>query len=325
MATYKDAGVDRDAANETVRDMKKYVKSTYNKNVLSMHGNFGGLYQLGKYIDPVLVSSMDGVGTKLKIAFIAGKHDTVGQCLVNHCVNDILVQGAVPLFFLDYFSVGRLQPDVALEIVKGFSVGCKQNSCVLIGGETAEMPDLYKTGEYDLAGCIIGVVEKTKIITGKEVKAGDKLIGLSSSGLHTNGYSLARKVLLDKYDLSSYIDELGCTLGEELLKIHKSYLSVVKPFLPKIKAIAHITGGGLVENIPRVLPKDVNARINKDSWEPLPIFKLIQKEGNVPDDDMFRTFNMGIGMVLIVDKGTEIPEGIEIGEIVEGNGNVELA
>jgi phosphoribosylformylglycinamidine cyclo-ligase len=324
MATYKDAGVDRDAANETVKAMKKHVKSTYNKNVLSTHGNFGGLYKLDKYNNPVLVSSMDGVGTKLKIAFMANKHDSVGQCLVNHCVNDILVQGATPLFFLDYFSVGRLQPDVATEIVKGFSMACKENSCVLIGGETAEMPDLYRAGEYDLAGCIIGAVEKDNIITGKKIKPGDKIIGLKSSGLHTNGYSLARQVLLDKYDISSEIEELGCTLGEELLKIHTSYLEVVKPHLNKLKGLAHITGGGLVENIPRILPKDVNAKLNKSSWEILPIFKLIQKEGNVPEDDMFRTFNMGIGMVLIVDKETEISEGIVIGEIVEGNGVVEL-
>ena len=302
--TYKDAGVDIDLANSAVNRIKKYVKQTYNSNVLSNVGSFGGLYRINQ--DNVLVSSTDGVGTKLKLAFLTNKHDTVGQDLVNHCVNDILVMGAKPLFFLDYIGCGKIYPEVIEEIVKGLSIACKENNCALIGGEIAEMPGLYKEKEYDLASFIVGTVKRKKIIDGSKVKRGDMVIGLSSSGLHTNGYSLAIKVLLEnaKLGLRDKPKGLGCTPKEELMKVHISYLKPVSEILDKfeVKAMAHITGSGLVGNIPRILPNNLSVELNKKSWKINPIFSLIQKLGNINDDEMYKVFNMGIGFVIIVDK-----------------------
>ncbi len=330
MVTYKDAGVDIDKANEAVSRIKKFVKETYTGNVLSNVGAFGGLYQLGENI---LVSSTDGVGTKLKLAFMTGKHDTVGQDLVNHCVNDILVMGAKPLFFLDYIGCGKVFPEVIEQIVKGLSVACKENNCVLISGEVAEMPGLYKEKEYDLASFIVGLVKKDKIIDGSKIKQGDVVIGLASNGLHTNGYSLALKVLLEKAELGLEDKPEGfdCTLKEELMKVHRSYFVPVSGLFDRfeIKGIAHITGGGLLENIPRIMPQGLGAEIEKKSINILPVFSLIQKLGDVPEEDMFRTFNMGVGVVLVV--GREQSENIiselknnfnlnsnVIGEVVEG-------
>src|SRR3989339_830350 len=297
MKTYKDSGVDIEAGDETIRRIKPLVKSTFNKNVLADIGLFGGFYEANfpEYEHPVLVASTDGVGTKLKIAFMTGVHDTVGQCLVNHGVNDILSCGAKPLFFLDYFATGKLEPTVAEQVISGFVKAC---------GETAEMPSMYQEGEYDVSGTIIGVVEKSKIVNGKNIIPGDVLIGLPSTGLHTNGYSLARAVLLEKYPVTQYFDELGCTLGEALLKVHHSYLHVVTPLLETgfIKGISHITGGGIIGNTKRILPEGTSLNIDWNSWETLPIFKLIQKEGNISDEEMRLTFNLGIGMLLVVDK-----------------------
>jgi phosphoribosylformylglycinamidine cyclo-ligase len=302
--TYKDAGVDIDSANTAVNRIKKYVKQTYSSNVLSNVGSFGGLYQLDQ--DTVLVSSTDGVGTKLKLAFLTNKHDTIGQDLVNHCVNDILVMGARPLFFLDYIGCGKVFPDVIEGIVKGLSIACKENNCALIGGEVAEMPGLYKEKEYDLASFIVGKVEKKEIIDGSKVKKGDVVIGLSSNGLHTNGYSLAIKILLEhsKLKLEEKPKGLGCTLKDGLMKVHTSYLNPVSEVLDKfeVKAMAHITGGGLIENIPRILPDDAFVELNKKSWKINPIFSLIQELGNIDEDEMYRVFNMGIGFVIIVEK-----------------------
>ena len=312
MVTYKEAGVDIDAGEKAVELMKKFVKETYSSNVIKGVGGFGGLFEIdGK----VLVSSADGVGTKLKLAF-AGKHDTVGQDLVNHCVNDILVQGAKPLFFMDYFAIGKLVPEVAADVVKGFSKACKENGCVLLGGETAELPGIYKENEYDLAGFIVGIVDKDKVIDGSRVKVGDKVIGLPSSGLHTNGYSLALNVLGDED-------------REELMKIHISYLKPVMSVIEKVNGMAHITGGGLVGNIPRVLPEGTSVKINKDAWDVPKIFKKIQEKGDVPEEDMWRTFNMGIGYVLIVDVEdadfvADKTNGIVIGEVVKGEKKVVL-
>ena len=302
--TYKDAGVDIDAANLAVRNIKKYVKETYNQNVLSKVGSFSGLYQFDQ--ENVLVSSTDGVGTKLKLAFMTNKHDTIGQDLVNHCVNDILVTGAKPLFFLDYIGCGKVYPKVIEGIVKGLSTACKQNNCALVGGEIAEMPGLYKEKEYDLASFIVGKVNKNKMIDGLRIKKDDVVIGLSSNGLHTNGYSLVFKVLLDhaKLKLEQKPKPLNCTLKEELMKVHLSYSKPVNELLNKfeIKAMAHITGGGLLENIPRVLPDNCSVELYQEKWKILPIFELIQKHGNIPKEEMYRTFNMGIGFVLIVNK-----------------------
>ena len=306
MKTYKDSGVDIEAGDETIRRIKPLVKSTFNKNVLADIGLFGGFYEANfpEYEHPVLVASTDGVGTKLKIAFMTGVHDTVGQCLVNHGVNDILSCGAKPLFFLDYFATGKLEPTVAEQVISGFVKACRENGCALIGGETAEMPSMYQEGEYDVSGTIIGVVEKSKIVNGKNIIPGDVLIGLPSTGLHTNGYSLARAVLLEKNPVTQYFDELGCTLGEALLKVHHSYLHVVTPLLETgfIKGISHITGGGIIGNTKRILPEGTSLNIDWNSWETLPIFKLIQKEGNISDEEMRLTFNLGIGMLLVVDK-----------------------
>lgn len=306
MKTYKDSGVDIEAGDETIRRIKPLVKSTFNKNVLADIGLFGGFYEANfpEYEEPVLVASTDGVGTKLKIAFMTGTHNTVGQCLVNHCVNDILSCGAKPLFFLDYFATGKLEPNVAEQVISGFVKACVENGCALIGGETAEMPSMYQPGEYDVSGTIIGVVEKSKIVNGKSIIPGDVLIGLPSTGLHTNGYSLARAVLLEKYSVTQYLDELGCSLGEALLKVHRSYLHVVTPLLETglIKGISHITGGGIIGNTKRILPEGTSLDIDWNSCEQLPIFKLIQKEGNISDEEMRHAFNLGIGMILVVAK-----------------------
>jgi phosphoribosylformylglycinamidine cyclo-ligase len=297
--TYADSGVSIDAGNEAVRRMKQHIRSTFNDGVLADVGSFGGMFQpnFGGMREPVLVSSMDGVGTKLKVAFMTGKHDTVGRDLVWHCVNDILVQGARPLFFLDYFATGKLDPIVAADVVKGLAEGCRTSGCVLIGGETAEMPGMYQEGEYDIAGCIVGMVDKSKIITGASVAPGDVLIGLASEGLHTNGYSLARKVLFEVGNVS--VEEVA----DELLAPHRCYAPAILPILDAgdtIKAMAHITGGGFYDNIPRSLPESCGAVVQKSSFTVLPIFERIQSIGNVPEADMYRTFNMGIGLVLVV-------------------------
>ncbi|HTY08146.1 MAG TPA: phosphoribosylformylglycinamidine cyclo-ligase, partial [Candidatus Edwardsbacteria bacterium] len=302
---YKDAGVNIDAGTEGVRRIKSIVRSTFTKNVLTDIGGFGALYdgRLKGYKDPVLVSSCDGVGTKLKVALLANRHGTVGQDLVNHCVNDILVQGAQPLFFMDYAAFGRLEPKVLETIVTGFAKACRENGCSLIGGETAEMPGMYAIGDYDLAGFIVGAVEKKKLVTGKTIKPGDAVIGLGTNGLQTNGYSLARKILLDQcgYRVDSYLLELKATVGEALLAVHPSFLKPVAPLLAKglVKGMAHITGGGFLDNIPRVLPDNCDVEIRLGSWPVLPIFELLREQGSVPRDEMYRAFNMGIGFVLV--------------------------
>jgi phosphoribosylformylglycinamidine cyclo-ligase len=304
--TYAAAGVNIDAGNEAVQRMKEHVRSTFTPNVLADVGSFGGMFLLDKNTvnEPVLVSSIDGVGTKLKIAQMMNKHDTIGRDLVWHCVNDILVQGARPLFFLDYFGTGRLEPQVAADVVKGLSEGCRAVGCALVGGETAEMPGMYQDGEYDLAGCIVGLVDRGRIINGSRVAPGDALIGLASEGLHTNGYSLARHVLFDKAGLTvdRFIPDFGKTLGEELLTPHRCYANAVLPLLNEfdIHGMAHLTGGGFYDNIPRVLPADCQAVVERRMWNVPRIFSLIQELGNVPDVEMYRTFNMGIGLVLIV-------------------------
>ncbi|HNV03768.1 MAG TPA: phosphoribosylformylglycinamidine cyclo-ligase [Vicinamibacterales bacterium] len=300
---YKTSGVDIDAGNEAVRRIKGLAVRTFTPNVLASIGSFGGLFRLGEgYRDPVLVASADGVGTKLKVAFMTGRHDTVGQCLVNHCVNDILVQGATPLFFLDYLAAGTLSPDVAAQVVEGVSAACLENGCALIGGETAEMPGFYAPGEYDMAGFIVGVVERDRLITGERLRPGDALLGLCSTGLHTNGYSLARAIVFEKLGLQadSPVEELGCTIGEELLRVHRSYLPAVRPLLEAglVKGLAHITGGGITENLPRILPPGTAALVDRSAWTPNAVFRYLRRVGGVPDDDMYRTFNMGIGMIV---------------------------
>lgn len=308
--TYKSAGVDITAGEKTVQKIKSYAKSTFNNQVLTDIGLFGAFYELDlqSYKNPVLVSSVDGVGTKLKIAFEAKRHDTIGQDLVNHCVNDIAVCGAKPLFFLDYFATGKLDPESASEVIKGFSIACRENQCALIGGETAEMPGLYQPDEYDLSGTIVGIVDKRNIIDGKEIKKGDLLIGFPSNGLHTNGYSLARKVLLSKFKLDQHLDELGCTLEVELLKIHKSYLNIISKLLTglKIKGFSHITGGGIVGNTMRIIPEGLNLSIHWGNWELPPVFKLIQNTGNISTEEMRKVFNLGIGLIAVISKEDEL-------------------
>jgi phosphoribosylformylglycinamidine cyclo-ligase len=305
MATYKDAGVDIDAQDKALEQVKKMVRKTYTDGVLSDQGAFGGLFRVpGGLKEPVLVASADGVGTKLKIAFATGRHDTVGRDLVNHCINDILVQGARPLFFLDYCATGRLEPDVVSDVIGGVAAACSDAGVALLGGETAEMPGFYGDGEYDLAGFIVGVVERRLILDGSRVRSGDVLVGLPSTGLHTNGYSLARKVLLDDpgFSTDDVIPELGCSIGEELLKTHRCYVNEVWPLLEKdlVHGMAHITGGGLTDNLPRVIPTGLQATIKVGSWEIPPVFKVLAERGSIPEDDLWRTFNMGVGMVLIV-------------------------
>ena len=309
--TYKDSGVDIAAGDETVKRIKPLVRSTFNERVLADIGLFGGFYDgtFPEYEHPVLVASTDGVGTKLKIAFAAGIHNTVGHCLVNHCTDDILCCGAKPLFFLDYFAVGKLVPGVAEKVIEGFVAGCRENSAALIGGETAEMPSMYNEGEYDISGTIVGIVDKKNIVDGKKISEGNVMIGLPSSGLHTNGYSLARKVLLDKFKVDDFVDELGKTVGESLLEIHKSYLSIVYPLVEKnlLNGISHITGGGIVGNTSRIIPDGLDMKIDWGCWNELPVFSLIRKLGDIDEKEMRHVFNLGIGMILIADRhNTEI-------------------
>ena len=303
---YKTAGVNIDAGNEAVRRIRGLARSTFTEGVLSDIGSFGGLFRIepGRFRETVLVSSADGVGTKLKLAFLTDRHSTVGIDLVNHCVNDILVQGAEPLFFLDYLSTGRLSPDVAEAIVGGMASACRENGCALLGGETAEMPGFYADGEYDLAGFIVGAVDRSKLITGRTIAVGDVLVGVPSSGLHTNGYSLARRIVFDhlKMDVGAHVPELGRTIGEALLEPHRSYLPLIRPLLDsgRIKGMAHITGGGITENLPRVLPHGTAAEVDASAWPVPPLFQWLQRSGEVPADDMYRTFNMGIGLIVVV-------------------------
>jgi phosphoribosylformylglycinamidine cyclo-ligase len=301
---YKDAGVNIDEADRAVSHIKRLAKKTFTRGVLTDIGSFGAGYELAGWKKPVLISSADGVGTKLKVAFAAGRHDTVGQDLVNHCVNDIAVQGARPLFFLDYYATGKLDAEVTRQVVSGLAQACRENGCALIGGETAEMPGLYAEGEYDLAGFIVGAAERNRMLTGANIRAGDVLLGLPSTGLHTNGYSLARKLLFELagYGVKTFLPELNCTVGDELLKVHRSYLTPIQTLLSEgvLKGAAHITGGGMSDNIPRILPAGLAVEIAHGAWPVLPIFKLLGRLGNIPEDDYRRTFNLGIGMVLIV-------------------------
>jgi len=337
MTTYKDAGVNIEAGYEAVRLMRNDVKRTFRPEVLTDIGGFGGLFALGNYEEPVLVSGTDGVGTKLKIAFGMDRHDTVGIDCVAMCVNDIVCSGAEPLFFLDYIAIGKNVPQKVAEIVKGVADGCVMAGCALIGGETAEMPGFYTEDEYDIAGFAVGVVEKSKIIDGGCIKEGDRLIGLSSSGIHSNGYSLVRKVLnLNNEKMQEYIESLGCTLGEELLKPTKIYVKTILDLIRKfnIKGISHITGGGFIENIPRMVPEGLRVKISKGTWPILPVFHLLQKAGNIPEKDMYNTFNMGIGMVIAVDRdaaeeilanlNSQEKQAYLIGEIVKGEAGVDI-
>ena len=304
--TYADAGVDINRANRTKQRIKYLAHKTFTKGVLSEIGGFGGLFSVDKtkYADPILVSSVDGVGTKLKVAFEMELHSTIGADLVNHCVNDIAVQGAAPMFFMDYLATGKLDPAIAEQVVEGIADACKHNGCALIGGETAEMPGFYPDGEYDLAGFIVGVVDREKIVTGKDVQIGDIILGLPSNGLHTNGYSLARKLLFEvgHYSPETYVNEIKNKVGNELMRTHRSYWPVLRKLVDGqcVAAMAHITGGGITENLPRVLPKGMAAVIELGSWPVLPIFEHLQQLGNVPQEEMLRTFNMGLGMLLVV-------------------------
>jgi phosphoribosylformylglycinamidine cyclo-ligase len=303
--TYSDAGVDIDAANRATAKIKELARQTFNERTLSEIGSFGGMFDgaFPRMGHPVLVASADGVGTKLKIAFLTGVHNTIGRDLVNHCVNDILVQGARPLFFLDYVATGKLSPEVVASVVEGVAVGCRENGCVLLGGETAEMPGFYGDGEYDVAGFIVGVADREKVIDGKSIEAGDVVLALPSIGLHSNGYSLARKLFLEVagYTVNTEVDELRTTVGKALLQPHLSYLRALDGLLDEkvVKGLAHITGGGLTDNIPRILPEGTAVEIRRGSWPILPVFSLLQKIGHVPEAEMYRTFNMGVGMVII--------------------------
>jgi len=333
---YRDAGVDIDAGNETVRRIRSLARGTFTPGVLSDLGSFGGLFRLdqARYREPVLVSSADGVGTKLKIAFMTGRHDTVGADLVNHCVNDILVQGAEPLFFLDYLATGRLSPDVAEQVIAGIARSCRENGCALIGGETAEMPGFYADGEYDLAGFIVGVVEQSAVIDGRTIAPGDAIIGLPSAGLHTNGYSLARRVLFDRAGLTpaSFDADLGATIGDVLLAPHRSYLAAMRPVLRAglVKGMAHITGGGITENLPRMLPDGCAAAVDRSAWRVPPVFRSIQQRGRIDTDEMYRVFNMGIGLAVVCAAADEERvldmlkehQGLVIGRIVAGDRTV---
>jgi phosphoribosylformylglycinamidine cyclo-ligase len=332
---YKTSGVDIDAGNDAVRRIRSLARSTFTAGVLSDIGSFGGLFRMepGKYREPVLVASADGVGTKLRVAFLAGRHDTIGVDLVNHCVNDILVQGAEPLFFLDYLATGRLTPEVAEAVVSGMTRACRENDCALLGGETAEMPGFYRDGEYDVAGFIVGAVDRARLINGRTIAVGDILVGVPSSGLHTNGYSLARRVVFDTLQLTvdSYVPELGQTVGDALLAPHRSYLAVIRPLLEstRIKGMAHITGGGITDNLPRILPHGTAAVVDASSWTIPPIFSWLRQAGDLPIDDMMRTFNMGIGLIIVVARDQAEPliselaarggrDARVIGEVVPG-------
>lgn len=334
---YKDAGVNIDEGNKFIERIKPIAKTTMTEGVLAGIGGFGALMEIKNYKNPVLVSGTDGVGTKLKIAFMMDKHDTIGIDLVAMCVNDIVVSGAKPLFFLDYFATGRLKSDVGVEVVKGIAEGCRQASCALIGGETAELPGMYNDGEYDLAGFAVGIVEKDEIIDGSHIREGDAIIGLESSGIHSNGYSLVRKVFFDenKMSVGDFIPELNTTLGEALLvptKIYVNSINVLKDFT--IKGIAHITGGGFIDNIPRIFKEGISAKIKKGSWDIPPIFNLLKSIGKIEEMEMFRTFNMGIGMVIVLPE-EEVDDAVDklkqageaphiIGEIVRGDSGVIL-
>jgi phosphoribosylformylglycinamidine cyclo-ligase len=332
---YKSAGVDIDAGNETVKRIRTLARSTFTSGVLSDIGSFGGLFQLesGRFREPVLVASADGVGTKLKIAFMMKRHGTVGFDLVNHCVNDILVQGAEPLFFMDYLATGRLSPEVAEQIVGGIAAACRHNGVALLGGETAEMPGFYADGEYDLAGFIVGVVDRERLVNGRQILVGDVLVGVPSSGLHTNGFSLARRIVFDRLGLSvdTQVPELGRTVGEALMEPHRSYLPLIRPLLHggRIKGMAHITGGGITDNLPRVLPRGTSAIVDGAAWEIPAVFRWLQRNGEVPIEDMMRTFNMGLGLVIVTarDKAEPLMEELAarggrdarvVGEIVHG-------
>ena len=339
MTDYKASGVDIDAGNEAVRRIRSLARGTFTPGVLSDIGSFGGLFRLDRdrYQEPVLVSSADGVGTKLKVAFMTGRHGTVGADLVNHCVNDILVQGAEPLFFLDYLATGRLDPAVAEEVVGGIAKACRENGCALLGGETAEMPGFYADGEYDIAGFIVGIVERSRVIDGRSIVPGDVLIGLPSAGLHTNGYSLARRVLFETvgWTADTVVPELGATVGDALLAPHRSYLPVMRPLLPRqtLKGLAHITGGGITENLPRVLPEGCSAEIDLGTWNVPALFQLLQERGQIPRDEMFRAFNMGIGLILVAAPAEAEriidtlarhgePHAVRIGFVVSGSRDV---
>lgn len=344
---YAAAGVDIDLGNRVKATLPQLLASTHRPEVMGKVGGFGGLFALNtrKYRQPVLVSSVDGVGTKLKIAFAMDRHDTIGQDLVNHCVDDIAVLGAEPLFFLDYLGTGKLEPHVFTEVIKGFARGCAENNCALIGGETAQMPSFYQAGEYDVSGTIVGVVDKHRMLDGKTIKPGDAVIGIASSGLHTNGYSLARKIFFEQMKLKpkSRVKELGNTIGDEMLKVHVSYGPLVQALLKKynrdgkpriVKGLAHITGGGFVDNIPRVLPKTCDVTIRKGTWDMLPIFQIIQARGGVPEAELYQVFNMGIGMTAIVsgDSANAVLKSIKaaghdawiIGEVTKGKGVVNV-
>ena len=336
--SYSDAGVDIDAATRATDRIKELARRTFNERTLSEIGSFGGMFDgaFPRMAQPVLVASADGVGTKLKIAFATGVHNTVGRDLVNHCVNDILVQGARPLFFLDYVGTGKLSPEVVASVVEGVANGCRENGCVLLGGETAEMPGFYSEGEYDIAGFIVGVVDRAKIIDGKMIAPDDVLLALPSAGLHTNGYSLGRKLLFDVagYKPNTFLPELGTTAGEALLAPHVSYLKPLEGLLDRgvIKGLAHITGGGLTDNIPRILPEGTAVKIEKGSWPVLPIFELFRQIGNVSPFEMYRTFNMGVGMVIVCSRSDvdqikshlkeRGDECYQIGEVVAGDREV---
>ncbi|HET9527041.1 MAG TPA: phosphoribosylformylglycinamidine cyclo-ligase [Pyrinomonadaceae bacterium] len=338
--SYSDAGVDIDAATRATDRIKELARATFNERTLSEIGSFGGMFDgaFPNMAQPVLVASADGVGTKLKIAFATGVHNTVGRDLVNHCVNDILVQGARPLFFLDYVATGKLSPEVVASVVEGVANGCRENGCVLLGGETAEMPGFYGDGEYDIAGFIVGVVDRAKIIDGKTIAPGDVLLALPSAGLHTNGYSLARKLFFEVagYEPQTFLRELGMTAGEALLQPHVSYLRPLEGLLDRgiIKGLAHITGGGLRDNIPRILPGETAVKIEKGSWPVLPVFELFRRLGNVSEREMYRTFNMGVGMVLVCARGdVDLIKShfqqrgdhcYEIGEVITGQREVQL-
>jgi phosphoribosylformylglycinamidine cyclo-ligase len=337
---YRQSGVDIESGDAAVERIKKIARATFTPGVLSEIGAFGGMFRFpaGKYRDPILISSADGVGTKLKVAFMSGIHDTVGADLVNHCVNDILVHGAEPLFFLDYLATGKLDPEVAALIVSGMGRACEANGCALVGGETAEMPGFYRDGEYDLAGFIVGVVDRPNLVDGSTIESGDRLIGLASSGLHTNGYSLARRIVFDTLHLtpSSIVPGLGETAGALLLRTHRSYLAPLRPLLERrlVKGMAHITGGGIPGNLSRILPAHTDAHVDRSAWTVPALFTFLQTSGDVPEDEMFRAFNMGIGMIVVVKPGDASAamdllrgageEPTLIGEIVPGTKQVAI-
>lgn len=334
---YRSAGVDIDAADDAKERIKSLVESTYTAGVRGAFGGFGGMFRVPRDMrSPILVSSADGVGTKIKVAIEANRHDTVGHCLVNHCVNDILVQGAVPLFFLDYVAFGKLEPVIVADVVAGVAAGCRENGCALVGGETAEMPGVYTPPDYDLAGFIVGAVEEDAVLGAARVQNGDTLVALASTGLHTNGYSLARRIVSDRLGLraSDPFPDTGKSVADALLAVHRSYLAALRPHLGRVHAVAHITGGGLPGNLNRALPHTLDARVDVDSWTLPPLFRVLVEAGGVPRDDAFRAFNMGVGMVVICDPAVAAglvdsvrSSGVEswiLGDVVPGSGTVQL-